>query len=153
MLSILFSIWGLLALGPANSSAGESTNLYDLTLESLSSFSSFKTETLSGKLSLWILFQPHCASCKRQLNDLDCLPSDIVKIAIGIGGNHEQLKKELLPSKFQGERVMASPQLKRAINTQTTPSLFLVNKSGQVEKRIQGATACEAVRSAFIQMQ
>ncbi len=149
MLSTLFAIWGLLALGPVTSSAGDSTNFYDLTLENLSSFSSLKTETMTGKLSLWILFQPNCASCKRQLNDLECLPSDIFKIALGIGGNQEQLKKELLPSKFEGERVLASPQLKKAINTQTTPSLFLVNKSGQVEKRIQGTTACETVKSAF----
>jgi hypothetical protein len=149
MLSIYFTIWGLLALEPVTSSAVEATNFYELTLENLGSFSTFKTETMTGKFSLWVLFQPNCASCKRQLNDLECLPSDIAQIAVGIGGNQDQLNKEILPSKFQGQRVLASPQLKRAINTQATPSLFLVNKSGQVEKRIQGATDCEAVKSAF----
>jgi hypothetical protein len=129
--------------------ASEPLNLYRFKLENLDSFSSFDTESLLGKQSLWILFQPNCASCKKQMDDLQCLPASIVKVAVGFGGNPEQLRKELLPSKFQGKRVLATPRLRRVLNTEATPSLFLVNEAGQSLKVIQGATSCERLKSEF----
>ena len=136
-----------LSFGSAKAWGQSSPNLYDLKLEYLDSFSSLRTKTLSGKQSLWILFQPDCASCKTQLNDLQCLNADIVQIAVGFGGNQERLNKELLPSKFDGQRVLASPQLRRVLNTTATPSLFVVNQSGQIVKRIQGAAPCESLKA------
>ena len=136
-------------LGPGLSQAKEQVRFYTHQLESLSTFGSLDTSSLYGRSSLWILFQPSCGSCKVQFQQLDCLSKEVQQVALGIGGTREQLQRTLQPTNFKGIKVLASPQLQTLLATRATPTLYIVDKTGRLEKVIQGVTPCPRLKSEF----
>ena len=140
----------IVGLATSSFTLGEKTKgFYDLKLESLGSFSDFRTEDFRGHFSLWVLFQPSCTSCKFQLAQLDCLPERIQTIALGTFGNRDQLNKALRFTSFRGKRLRVSPELERRLNAQATPTLYLVDRDGQTRKSFVGLVSCEAVKAEF----
>jgi len=132
----------------AISTQKEELNLYNLELEDLKSYTPFKTDKFLGKESLWILFQPNCSSCKKQLNDLDCLSKDTPIIALGVNAGRKKLNKALRPVKKRASllSLKASPALKTYLNTVVTPSLLFVNNKGELKKLINGRKSCKSLK-------
>jgi hypothetical protein len=129
---------------------GENTiSFYDLKLESLTHFSNFRTDDFKGHFSLWVLFQPSCASCKSQLSQLACLPANIETIALGTLGNRDQLSKALQFSSFRGKRLRASPELEKNLHAQATPTLYLVDRNGRSRKTFVGLISCDIIKTEF----
>lgn len=131
-------------------SSGEE-NMYGWTLESLRDFSQVETASLKGRPSLWVAFQPNCSSCKRQLEQLSCLPSEIQRVALGVKGSREQLQKVLKGVKSDQMRLRASEDLTETLKMTGTPTLLVVGPQGQIKKRILGAVACEQLLLQFKQ--
>jgi len=138
-----------LAAVPFMGFTAEPSGLYRFELEDLSSFSTYNTGALDGRTSLWVLFQPNCASCKTQLKNLSCLSKDIEKIAVGIHGGRDQLNAALRPLGFTGRKLMASRPLEKLLDTELTPTLYLVDRSGNARRTIQGLVSCETLRTAL----
>ncbi len=122
---------------------------HDLKLENLRSYSYYETRELAGRSSVWILFQPECGSCKRQLGGLNCLPAGVEKIAVGIQGTRERLAAELKFIKYSGKAVAASPSAAKLFGTAATPTILYIGPQGELEQRFSGYTPCSQIASAI----
>ncbi len=125
------------------------TNLYDLNFKNLKDFGSFKTSNLIGKKSLWIIFQPDCQSCRSQFKDLKCLPKDISVVAVGINGSREKLSKELKPSKFITQQVLASKDFESEIEIEGTPTLLFIDEQGVLNFQGLAVQSCKMILERF----
>ncbi len=120
-------------------------SLYNLSFERLDQFDTFDANTLNGKPSLWIVFQPKCSSCESQFNDLSCLPEDVATFAIGINGTRDKLARVLQFSTFKGYKVLAKDKFKKDQGVAGTPTLLFVDKNGKLGKKITGLVACTKI--------
>ncbi len=131
--------------------AASPPGFYDLELENLNSFSQSNTAEMKGANSVWVLFQPDCASCKVQLGDLECLDKKIVTVAAGINGSRDRLNAALRPTGFAGRRYKASKALEQIVNTTATPTIFFVNEEGRLLETHRGALTCTKLQALLNQ--
>ena len=125
--------------------------LYSHRLERLDNFSQLHTNSFLGSDSLWVVFQPYCASCESQLRDLACLPTSVKKVALGYAGTRDQLSTALKFSAFDGARLVASSELEKLLNLEATPTILIVDRRGLVVNRFQGQVECRKLLDLLTQ--
>lgn len=122
-------------------------NLYNYHLENLSRFSTTKTQSFQGQPSIWVSVQPDCTSCKTQIKNLNCLPGDTRKVALGVRGTREELSKIMRPLSFKGDQLLSVPELTNRLSLHATPTLLIVNSKGELHKKIVGSQTCETLKA------
>lgn len=134
-----------------SNSTGSSSSyeLYDLSFQNINDFGQFKASTLKGKKSFWIVFQRGCQSCRSQFKDLNCLPTEIQKVAIGLEGTREDLVQELKPTKFSGYAIQSSAEFKKRFSIKGTPTLLFVNEEGRMMFQSLALKKCNDILSQF----
>lgn len=129
--------------------ASATVDFHGQKMEDLRNYSHIDSKELKGTKSVWVLFQPQCPSCKRQLTELDCLPAEVERIAIGIRGRREQLASEVRSLRFKGRAVKASPALESSWKDMPTPTTFLVAENGDLLKTVSGYRSCSDLLQAL----
>lgn len=125
----------------------DSIGLYDnYLLEELLSFRSYNTTLLKGHASVWVLYQPDCKSCEKQLKSLACLPPGTAKLAVGFWGSKEKLLKIIRKTNFKDTALMGSPTLEKLINLKQTPTILIVDKNGLIKKKILALSSCSDIK-------
>lgn len=133
----------LVAAGLAKASAVSATDFYGQRLESLKKFEAVDTRVMRGRPSVWIFFQPACASCRAQLRDLRCLPRDLNKVAVGVFASAENLRSTLIGVPTLDFHFKASPNFENETSVKATPTIYLVDSDGRPRHRLVGRIPCE----------
>ncbi|MBY0313935.1 MAG: hypothetical protein K2Q26_00315 [Bdellovibrionales bacterium] len=100
---------------------------------------------------MWIFFQAHCESCKRQFQSLSCLPITAPVVAVGYWGTKETLQKELRRYGHRGAAVMGDKNLAERNDFKQTPTLLIINKNGLIKNKYTAVVDCSVLKKELSQ--
>lgn len=139
----------LLLLNSSNALANTKADKNSLSLDPLfpgEKHVSLKQSDLKDKF--FMFFKPACASCRRQVKDLECLSKDkVFFMAMAFSSSEQELKKEARLMGLWKRTYLADEKVKKAfrIKKDYSPQLFVFNREGEVKKWL-GETNCQELR-------
>lgn len=141
-----FSLFLFVSLATQASSPKEEL-YYQMKIPSLHYFKKESTQQLSGKPSLWVLFQDNCPSCEKQLSDLNCLNKDLQKVAVGFWGPKTRLQRVIRKTQFEGLSLKADRSSAAFLGLKQTPTLLLIDDEGHLVQKMEQRLPCEKLHS------
>lgn len=130
----------------------DSPNLLHYRHENLRTGQQHDLESMQGRVSLLMFFEPGCSWCFKQtraFNELlEQCPKQLAMAALGVHGNRRELKKALwhLQASFPG--LMASPQmLKDMQGVPATPMTLVADEHGVLLSYLRGYIPVDKLQS------
>ena len=120
----------------------------DVQLRSLQNVDSITIDREQIKNSVFIIFQPNCAACKKQLTNLDCLDSRTTIRLLGAFASEQTLRSEYRKIAARWPGYFADKQVLRqfSVTAKLAPQT-LVFTSAKVT-RFLGFTECDEIKRA-----
>ncbi len=116
----------------------------------LQSLEDFSVARFEGQ-QVFIVFQPQCHACEKQMQDLKCLPSSISLNFLGAFSDEEKLRREWRKLKtryqLQYKAYLVDENFKKLTNMSDsiTPQILIMGQGNL--KTLYGLQSCETIKS------
>jgi thiol-disulfide isomerase/thioredoxin len=124
-------------------SSATQTTLYSGKMQKIQDFTDLDLGTFVGRRSVWYFFQPNCASCKKQSQNLSCLPKETLILAVGVLGSFERLKKEFKKHSPRAMPLWGGEDWQKKLKIEQTPTLLILDSTGTPVFRQESFVTCK----------
>lgn len=125
------------------SASADQESFYSGKMQKIQDFTEINLNTFVGQSSLWYFFQPDCASCKKQSQNLSCLPQEALVVAVGVLGSYARLKKEFKKHTPRALALWGGEDWQTKLKIVQTPTLLILNSKGTPVFRKESFVTCE----------
>ena len=124
----------------------------EIRLRSLDDFSSKIFSLHSSHPLLFLVFQPHCQACKKQIQAFSCLPSEVQVVLLGAFATESQLRKDHESKAGGYPRYLASPSAFKNLkinNDPFTPQIIAIHKNKKISFLGYDKDHCAKIKNFF----